>query len=360
LELYPPVLNLINNMADRNCKIRVFSTRGFNLSMDKFSVHSRNLKIYRIGYSGKAMNTVSRFVNYFCFHFLTFLYLLFFRPETVLYFETLSCFPALLYKKIFAKKSRLFIHYHEYTSPAEFKKSSKLLRLFNHFEQKMYGNAEWISHINTLRLQQFEKDYSNSKFNNTNVLCNYPPSKWSNIVPHSSLGHPLRLVYVGSIGMDMMYTEEFARWVKQMEGMVIWDIYSINPHPKVVLFLNQLSATNITLKGGVDYFNLPQVLCNYDVGLVLYKGKILSQLYVTPNKLFEYHACGLDVWFPDKLVGCLPFTTQQTYPKICALNFECLKEINLDELKDRSNSKLLHQKYSCEQELQLLINELEK
>jgi hypothetical protein len=165
---------------------------------------------------------------------------------------------------------------------------------------------------------------------------------------------------VGSVGMDMMFTEEVARWVKQMEGFVTWDIFSVNLDAKVLSFFSQLSASNIHLKGYVDYYNLPTVFKNYDVGLVLYKGKIPNHLYVTPNKLFEYHACGLDVWFPDKLVSCLPFITQETYPKICALNFDSLKEVDLKVLIDKSNCRLLHQKYSCEKELQQLINELEK
>jgi len=203
-------------------------------------------------------------------------------------------------------------------------------------------------------------DHNSCKFNNTRVLSNFPPQAWSTFTPHDKVSSPLRIVYVGSVGMDMMYTEEVARWVKQMEGFVTWDIFSVNLDSKVLSFFNQLSASNIHLKGYADYYNLPAVLKNYDVGLVLYKGKIPNHLYVTPNKLFEYHACGLDVWFPDKLVSCLPFITRQTYPKICALNFDSLKEVDLNVLSDRSNCRLLHQKYSCEKELQQLINELEK
>ena len=360
LELYPPVFNLIKNMADRDSKILVFSTKGFKLPLDQFSLHSNNIKIFRIGYSGKGMNAFARFINYFYFHFSTLLHLLFFRPQAVLYFESLSSFPALFCKMLYPRKTRLFIHYHEYTSTAEYKNSSKYLRLFHHFERRMYVNAEWISHINNLRLRQFELDNSTYKLNNTKVLSNYPPSNWSDVVVHSTSRQPLRVVYVGSIGMDMMYTEEFAIWVKQMQGIVTWDIYAVALEPDVVTFFKQLSASNIQLKGYTDYYNLPTLLKNYDVGLVLYKGKIPNHLYVTPNKLFEYHSCGLDVWFPDKLLACLPFTTQQTYPKICALNFESLNEVNLGELVNKSNYKLRHQKYSCEQELQQLINELEK
>lgn len=360
LELYPPVLNLINTLSNDKTKVQIISTKGFELSLNKFSANSKHIKIFRIGYSGKAMNPIVRFTNYCLFHLMTFFHLLYFRPHSLLYYETLSCLPALIYKKLVRKNVRLFIHYHEYTSSEERIRAGLFLRIFQKMEAKMYASACWISHINDIRLQQFRFDHSISQLDTTRILCNFPPESWYAFNPPEKNNIPLRLVYVGSIGMDMMFTAEVAKWVKQMEGIVTWDIYAVNIDKKLISFFNELSARNINLKGYVDYYNLPMVLKNYDVGLVLYKGIIPNHLYVTPNKLFEYHACGLDVWFPDKLLGCIPYITKQTYPKICALDFESLNEVNIAELKDRSNFSLAHQKYACERELQTLIHELEK
>jgi hypothetical protein len=227
-------------------------------------------------------------------------------------------------------------------------------------ERKIFTKAKWISHINDQRLHQFKQDNSSDKLYNTKVLPNYPPLVWSALPTDNIVKWPVRLVYVGSLGLDLMYTESFAHWVKSKEQTVVWDIYTANLKPEVATFFKNLSAKNIHIKGHVDYYNLPNTLKQYDVGIILYKGEIPNHLYVTPNKLFEYHSCGLDVWFPDKLVSCLPLRTQNTYPKICSLDFEHLSEVDINQLVDREGCQLLKQKYSCEEVLQHLINELEK
>ena len=360
VELYPPIMNLLNNISVDNLKVSVISSSMYRSSINRLESNFPKINFIRIGKSGSGMRPFHRWINFIYFYISAFFYLIFNRPSKVLYFETLSSFPALIYKRYFNKQSDLFIHYHEYTSPEEYKTGSKLLRFFHKIERSMFISANWISHINDHRLHQFMQDNSILPLSNTKALPNYPPASWTTISEKININVPVRLVYVGSIGMDMMYTEAFARWVKSKNGAVVWDIYSANLNPKVTSFFNNLSAENIHFKGYADYFSLPEILKQYDAGIILYRGDIPNHLYVTPNKLFEYHSCGLDVWFPDKLVSCLSLRTQNTYPKICSIDFDQLAEVNINQLADRSGYQLLNQKFSCEEVLQDLCNELEK
>ncbi len=56
-------------------------------------------------------------------------------------------------------------------------------------------------------------------------------------------------------------------------------------------------------KGPADYGDLPKILQEYQVGLIMYKGADDNTSYSAPNKLFEYLVCGLDVWYPLELKG---------------------------------------------------------
>lgn len=52
----------------------------------------------------------------------------------------------------------------------------------------------------------------------------------------------------------------------------------------------------------IDYYELPKELIKYDIGLVLYKGHIPNYIYNVPNKVYEYLACGLQVWYSKDLL----------------------------------------------------------
>ena len=133
-----------------------------------------------------------------------------------------------------------------------------------------------------------------------------------------------------------MYTKEFADWVIQQQGNVTWDIYSYDAK-NVKQFFTELNCDFIRLKGGINYEELPAILAQYDVGIILYTGHIANYMYNAPNKLFEYLACGLDVWFPSIMKGSLPYVTRQTYPKVLALDFTDLEHFNPDEAICREN-----------------------
>jgi len=351
IELYPPVLNLIRELEGKeNSKVFILTTSDYCRNFRNVESSVSTISIKRMGKSGKNMPSFQRIVNYFFFYTLSFLFLAKIRPGKVLYFETISSLPAYLYRRYLNTKSNIYIHYHEYMSPMEYKHGMRLLRYFHQKEKWLYPRASWVSHTNSDRMDLFENDIKDVVLSRPHVLPNYPPRKWSRI-PEPAFGFPLKIVYVGALSLQSMYTREFAEWVQSLNGRVTWDIYSHNYTPDAKLYIENLRSDWITMKDGIDYELLPDKLKNYHIGIILYTGHIPNYVYNIPNKLFEYHVCGLDVWFPDIMKTSFSYATKSSFPKIIPLDFTRLSEVNLNQIIDRSH--LVLQQYPFYSELAL-------
>jgi hypothetical protein len=122
----------------------------------------------------------------------------------------------------------------------------------------------------------------------------------------------------------------------------------MNISKEVLDFFNGIEGNNITFKGAVSYDELPSIFCQYKIGLVLYKGHIPNYIYNVPNKLFEYHVCGLDTWFPVSMKSAFAYQTTDTYPKIIAVDFTQLHTLDLFASVDRSGMQEQQRDFSCE------------
>jgi hypothetical protein len=279
------------------------------------------------------------------------------KPDAVMYYETLSALPAIVYKKMFKRDSRLIIHYHEYTSVEEYRHGMIVNRWLHKLERKAYPLCSWISHTNSDRMNLFVSDNKFLNIPNRHILPNYPPGKWKNETQKSSAELPLRFVYVGALSLDTMYVREFANWIVGQNGQATWDIYSGNITEDAKLFLKDMNTSLIRFQGNVNYFLLPEILVQYRIGIILYKGHIPNYIYNAPNKLFEYWACGLDVWFPKKMKGCFSLITKGTYPKIVPIDFEELGQIEPTEIANRSGFAYKPSVYYYEHEFNRLLEE---
>ena len=338
LELYPPIQNFIRFLEKKAVakQVYILSTRNQSSGVNEFVSHSSHIKIVRVGKPDKKSNAVTRTINYAVFYVGCLWKLITKKPSAILYFETMSSFPAYIYKRFFNSKVKVMVHYHEYTAPEEYNDSMVLNKFFYRYEKWIYARTTWVSHTNAWRMKQFMHDISPvSIAGQAHILPNYPPANWK----HSSKEKiilPLKVIYAGALSMKTMFTKEFAEWVVRQNGLVIWDIYSLNITSDAKAFLESISSEWISLKKGVDYAALPEVLQKYDVGVILYKGHIDNYVYNAPNKLFEYWACGLDIWFPKIMTGSLPYITQGVYPKVMAVDFEDLSKLDLSSAIDRS------------------------
>jgi hypothetical protein len=361
IEKYPPVMNWLDFLIERAAgawEIRVFTTLQDGFVEKPYRPTKDFIRIRRFAMLGKK-KPFSRWLAYFSYYSRTLLALIRWRPDAVLYYETLSAWPALAYKKLGRPGAGLFVHYHEYTSPDEYILGMTLNRWFHRWEKKMYPAFSWISHTNADRLKLFMGENLNINPAQTHILPNYPPLSWKRRRQKEE-GGPIKFVYVGALSLDTIYTAEFAEWVEKQHGKVSWDIFSSNCTPEALKYLESLDSKHIRFRGGVEYASLPGLLQEYDVGLVLYKGTIPNYVYNISNKLFEYFACDLDVWFAKEMKTSLELVTCGVYPKITAIDLADLDRLPLQSILDRSGLVYSPSPFYCEQVFMPLLDKLEQ
>jgi hypothetical protein len=276
-----------------------------------------------------------------------------------MYYETLSVFPVYIYKILIKRGAEVFVHYHEYTSLKEYESGMQLVKYFHKLERLFYQKCHWISHTNSLRMDLFIEDESIKRTDMLRILPNYPPSSWRKN-RNEGKRRDIRFVYVGALSVSTMYLKEFVDWILSKDEYGSLDIYSTNMSEETIHYLSSVQSERIRVLGGVEYFNLPSVLVKYDIGLILYKGHIPNYIFNAPNKLFEYLACGLDVWFPDVMVGCKPYQTEGKYPQLVPTRFEALFEMDFASTIDRRGLDPNPFLYSAEDAYMELLHEIEK
>lgn len=354
-EYYPPLINICDflsqNLENKNLALYTNSVEGI-----KVNLAIKNA--FRIIKLKKKDFKVQRFFKIIYFNLFVTFQLFKVRPSSIIYFETASSLPSFLYLLFYSKRTRLFIHYHEYTSLTQYKRGMFLERIWHNFEINfLYRKAFWISQTNQYRIKFFLRDYSfiNSKV--LKVLPNFPPRSW--IVPLRNAQErmkstPFRIIQVGSISILHMYAKELFDWVEKMNGLFLLDIYSFKTQPDVVSYLEKLNCPFIQLKGSIEYSKIPEILSAYDIGVVLYKANSENVIYCASNKLFEYLACGLDVWVSNVMIGSTPYLRSKCFPKVSFIDFENLSKIDWKYLINRDNLNYQPSEYYME----LVYNQL--
>ncbi|MCF1190799.1 hypothetical protein LRR18_04310 [Mangrovimonas sp. AS39] len=356
LEFYPPITNLLEIASKRDLKFKVWSTH--NNKKRKVFGNTDNVNIVRNYFPSVKEKGWIRLFKYFYFNLKCLMGLVFYSPDKVLYFESYSVWPVYWYLKICFKKPEIFIHYHEYCSKDWYKNGMKLVNFYHKYElETLYNLATWISQTNLDRVKLFLKDHPNIEPSKVKALPNYPPQKWSGFKRMKTSDKlPIKVVYVGAISLKDTYIKEFCEWVVKQEGRVIFDIYSYNLHQNTLEYLKGVESNYINFfEHGIEYDQIPEIINGYHVGVILYKATTINYKYNAPNKLFEYLAVGLNVWYPKVMMGIHPFGSS----KVISLDFANLggfqyeKEIELEGKKDS-------QIYVAEEALNPLINELER
>jgi hypothetical protein len=179
----------------------------------------------------------------------------------------------------------------------------------------------------------FQQDFPFVRKNQCHILSNFPPADWAiraqQIRAKRQVSAIKRMVYVGALGLDTTYIKEIAAWIEEQKGAYTLDIYSDNIDKCVLDFLYNLKSSYILIHKAIPYFELPEVLATYDIGLVLYKGYIPNYVYNVPNKVFEYLTCGLQVWYSEELVSTNTFKQEYDIQQLISINF-----INLTSLPE--------------------------
>ncbi|MCX6322756.1 MAG: hypothetical protein NTZ41_00970 [Sphingobacteriales bacterium] len=357
LEQYPPAMNLVDYLGQIPAiQLKVITNKvSAHRNLKKYQSSSDRTTIYR-----PARDSVSgmiRYFNYVFYYLSSFFIILFQKPDAIIYTETLSAWPAILFKRWRKKKLLLLAHYHEYATPVEYETRMFLSKWMHKMELKDYAHYDWISQTNAIRLQKFVQDAHLKGLHNEvlHTFANYPPSSWLS-AKVNPIGRPVRLVYVGSLGYGNMYLKELIEWILQKGEKYILDIYAHNIDEEAKQFLDKHKSNGIRFCGGCDYQALPQVLKDYDVGLVIYKPFSENTIHAVSNKVFEYLACGLDVWFSEEMTFTLQYTELNAYPKIVPVDFRNLSAFDDNAALDRDGLTYKPCAYFYETEYQQMAN----
>jgi hypothetical protein len=352
IELYPPIINLINYMTVKMPATKIYLfTNSTDDTISKYQSKSGNISIKRYAVIDQRFSLFRRYWNYFNFYFKSFVSLRKIQPKWVWYFETISALPVTMYFRLKgSRQTKLIIHYHEYISPAEYTNGPAIVKWMHKGEKKLYKIVYSLSQTNEERMQLFLRDNELSLKGKTHILPNYPPKRWINEkIGKGTIEYPVRIVHAGSIGIDSLYIREFCDWVHRQNGRVTFDIYSSQNTDAVRNYISENKYHFIEIKGYVPYELMPSILSDYEIGVILYKGVIPNHIYAVSNKLFEYWACGLDVWFSDKMTGSLQYARTDCYPKLIAVNFTELDRFDLNCAMSHAGLTYQPSSYYCEQ-----------
>lgn len=342
VEWYPPFMTALKYLESNELfdSVYAYSTKPIPGSY-YFQRKSNHVKIYRFGWTGPLASLGKRLFTYLIFNTAVLVSLIRKKPDVVLYYETISCFAPIIYKRFFNSKAKLQVHYHEYMTKFEYAGGMKLVKFFHQLECNNYSRFECVSHTNQTRMNLFLSDNQGINFNRMAILPNYPSKYWTKPKVRRSIERStVKLVYVGTLNFEGLYLKEVIEWVKRSNGRLTLDIFSILISDEIKAYLFSCDPSSIRYCGSVSFEELPSTLEKYDVGLVLYKGLTQNWQFNIPNKVFEYHRAGLDVWCPTDVLEVNSIKTAKTYPAIKLLDFSDLEKVDLDllfdyELQDR-------------------------
>lgn len=280
-----------------------------------------------------------------------------------MYCEPHSSLAAFLYL-LFSPRCQLLIHYHEYRDLEEYRHpGNRIMAAYHWIERRfLYKRATWISHTNDDRVQMFLEDERNAPPHVMRSLPNLPPKAWrgSCKVCWPTNDEILKLVYVGALSRRDTFIEPLVEWIRECKTLYVQlDLFVNNIDIDTRRYLEANGDARIQFHdGGIPYDQLPTTLSDYHVGLVLYRGNTRNYVFNAPNKLFEYLACGLDVWYPDVMLGVKPYSRTNVFPRVVEVDFENMDAAILDELRSRAG--LLESPWmgSCEAELAKLEAEM--
>jgi hypothetical protein len=359
LELFPPAMNFLNCLGDSiddETEVIIYTTRD-SRQKTIYKPASEKIRVQRIARFTLGLSFPNRIIQYLKYHLLSFFRTVGARSKKLIYFETISSFtPYLLCK--WNKKASLFIHYHEYMNPEEYK-GMWLNEVFHGLEKKIYPRAKWISHTNAKRNELFLNDLGNPPLSNIHVFPNYPPANWIKDQSLKNNQPPVKAVHIGTLGsINGLYIKELLAWINSLSGELTLDLYSFNRSVEIEILLEKQDKRIIQWKGAAKYSDLPNLLQQYQIGIIMYKASSKNTIYCASNKLFEYLTCGLDAWYPLEMKGTYEYDSPEFWPKVIRLDFSNLKQYNLADLVSRKEGYHRDLRYSCEEASRPLLNML--
>ena len=361
LEQFPPAQNLLRFLRDSEQVAASCLTTSNDRGYPDFFVDG--CRIFRRDFPGSRMGRLRRLWLFLSFPLWVFVKLWRLKPEVVLYLEPHSA-PGVFLYSVLHPRCRIFIHYHEYRELSHYRERGNLVARVAHWLEQvwLYRRAEWISHTNSDRVDMFLQDVPGVAREKMRVMPNYPPAAWlgNRGVAWPGPGEPLRLFYAGAVSFRDTWIREVCEWVlSQPAREVTLDLMINNSDRETRDWLESIRCDQIGVNTtGIDYAQLPDLLRNYHVGLILYRGTTRNYIYNAPNKLFETLVCGLDVWYPPCMLGVKPYQRAAVVPRVLETDFEHLDRLDLKNRRSRGGLKDVPWTTTCEEPLGKLLQQM--
>jgi hypothetical protein len=317
LEYYPPARNALTLMARHpGWEVRAWSSRN---RRGLRTWQQSGIQVTRPADADPRSMLPLRIAGYFAWHLRAAAELAAWRPDALISVEPHSALAAWMYYHFFRGKAPLFIHHHEYYAPEDFlRPGMRVLRSTFELERSdLFARAVWVSQTNEERMRLLREWNPRITADAARILPNYPLEEWIGKTAALQARVPsekIRLIYVGSASFEDTFIREAVTWVASHPDRASLRVSGNNVEKEVWDWLQGLGSPNITFDpSGCDYSELPDLLTQFDVGLVLYKGNTLNFVHNVPNKTIEYLACGLDVWYPPEMQGMRRF--HESFPE---------------------------------------------
>ena len=313
--------------------------------------HPEKVIIFRL--SSVFGSTLNRYSCYLQFAFLGLSKLLRFKPTHILYYETYSALPVFLYSILFPSVN-LLIHYHEFESLTEKQSSTAYSKFLHLLEKRLLRKAIWVSLTNEERLQQFHELHPQLLKDQLNIFPNYPSKFWINqrLTKDTKTPAVLKFIYVGSLGLETTYIREMIDWIQAKNGRATLTIVSQNAKKEVLDYLSEKPWVKFI--ENIPYQELPNIICENHTGVVLYNGHSPNYIYNLPNKVNEYLACGLNVWYSDVLISTRKFAEENPSYPLFSVDFSMGKDL----LAPNFSSEPFEFKHWHEEAVQPLIDSI--
>lgn len=356
LEYYPPATNTLIALAEKP-GVELVAWSSDNLKQRVPFAH-KDVRIERPKFVQVTNHPAKRMMDWVLWNWKCARGLKALAPDAVISVEPHSALAPWFYYQLMGGKARLFIHHHEYYAPQDYlRQGMRFVRIAHKLEKRdLLQRAEWISQTNGNRLQFMQKDNPGLPAEKFKIWPNYPPRHWRRPrTRHPS--SPLRVVYLGSASFHDTYIREAVEWVARRPNQVELVISGYNIADDVWNWLREHQWPNVKLHpDGWSYDELPEKLAEFDVGLILYRCNTINFIYNAPNKLFEYWACGLEVWYPPEMKQITELSQKADVPPLQLVDFQSLNR--LEPVRKSSPDGNFTSEYSCESALTPLLEQL--
>jgi hypothetical protein len=333
LEYYPPATNSLAQFgAKSGWSVRAWSSEN-ERGLKEWS--SNGVTVRRPSQGRTASGILARVGGYASWHTRVAIELARWNPDAIIAVEPHSMLAVWAYYSVMRGSASLFIHHHEYYSPEDFlRPGMRLLRTARRLEQdSLLRRAVWVSQTNESRLRMMIATHPRMRNETGRILPNYPPAEWNargSNVSQAGQTDVTRLVYLGSASFEDTFIREIAAWVSERPADFSMHVVGDNVSPDVWRWLDSLGAPNITTeRRGRAYRDIPELLAQFDAGLVLYKGNTLNFVHNVPNKAIEYLACGLEVWYPPEMEAMRVFADAHSTLRMREVDFKSLADADL-------------------------------